>query len=98
MEFYFPKIKIRELFAHAGILRHQVVNFGVELKDERGILLVQITTAARLANGETVFRLDMTARGPSEDRDTWFTSAHDTILETFDSMLSEDAKKIWIGE
>jgi len=97
MEFYFPHFKWNTLLDGVGTVDGLSEQLILTLPDGCGKLQIRVDTAVSADDDMRVLRLDMTARGPSDDRDAWFNNAHDTILESFYRMTGDEAKALWSG-
>ena len=67
------------------------------LPQERGDLVVSIDEGANPTGGSPFVVLNLTARSNDTDIDIeqWFGSAHESIVETFASLLSQKSKEQW---
>lgn len=75
------------------------IKFAWPLPQDRGSLMLDVQHGHRVSDQRQLLVLDLTARGPAGSSDatmdTWFETAHQAIVNTFEKLTTRRAHDLW---
>lgn len=90
--------RILNVFSCGKTVKDLHIEYSLPKKELGGVLNVSVRSAKHKTDNRKLFVLENTCRGFSvhENMDNWFYRAHDSLLDNFVEMTTEQAKKIWV--